>query len=579
MKKDDRIVLEIGDINNLGCGVGRAEDGRVVFVKGAVTGDVIEAKIIKVNKKFLVARTEKLVTASPYRVDMDICSAPLSCGGCVYRHIKYEHELEIKRDYVKNAFVKVGLSDVEVLPVMNTGKIAGYRNKGQFPLTEVKGKVTAGFYASKSHNIVPSNECTIQNPAFSPIVTEVCRFATEKKISVYNEETGKGILRHIYLRIAEKTGQIMLCVVVNADSLPYSEEFVTCITERFPNISGVILNINKKNTNVVLGDRFITLFGKEYIVDELCGLRFKISPQSFYQVNRDGAEMLYTEAAKKAALCGNEVLMDLYCGTGTIGLSMAKNTKKLVGIEIVESAVECAKENAERNGIENAEFYCADASDKETILKCAGGVRPDVVVIDPPRKGTTRELVECLDSLNVPKVVYVSCDPDTLARDCVCFREFGYEIGEVQPVDMFARTGHVESIVCLSRKTTHEMKLHASPFEKIKSGVKNIELRLFDEKRQKIKAGDDIIFTNTASGEKMRASVKKLHLFGSFEELYKTLPLLQCGYTAEDIDTAHPSDMEQYYSAEEQSKYGIVGIELFPPKRITDESVVCLTKK
>ena len=451
MKKDDRIVLEIGDINNLGCGVGRAEDGRVVFVKGAVTGDVIEAKIIKVNKKFLVARTEKLISASPYRVDMDICSAPLSCGGCVYRHIKYEHELKIKRDYVKNAFVKVGLSDVTVLPVMNTGKIAGYRNKGQFPLTEAKGKVIAGFYASKSHNIVPSNECAIQNPNFAPIVAAVCRFATEKAISVYNEETGKGILRHIYLRIAEKTGQIMLCIVINAESLPYVNELVACIKEGFPSVSGVILNINKKNTNVVLGDRFITLWGNDYIEDELCSLRFKISPQSFYQVNREGAEMLYTEAAKKAALKGNEVLMDLYCGTGTIGLSMAKNTKKLVGIEIVESAVECAKENAERNGIENAEFYCADASDKETILKCAGGVRPDVVVIDPPRKGTTRELVECLDSLNVPKVVYVSCDPDTLARDCVWFREFGYEIGEVQPVDMFARTGHVESVVCLTR--------------------------------------------------------------------------------------------------------------------------------
>lgn len=452
MKKDDRIVLEISDINNLGCGVGRAEDGRVVFVKGAVTGDVIEAKIIKVNKKFLVARTEKLISASPYRVEKDDCEAPLSCGGCVYRHIKYAHELDIKRDYVKNAFVKVGLPDVRVLPVMNTGKITGYRNKGQFPLTEVKGKVIAGFYASKSHNIVPSNECAIQNSNFAPIVSEVCRFATEKGISVYNEETGKGILRHIYLRIAEKTEQIMLCIVINAESLPYANEFVACIKGNFPSVSGVILNINKKNTNVVLGDRFITLWGNDYIEDELCSLRFKISPQSFYQVNRDGAEMLYTEAAKKASLTGGEVLMDLYCGTGTIGLSMAKNTKKLVGIEIVESAVECARENAERNGIENAEFYCADASDKETILKCAGGVRPDVVVIDPPRKGTTMELVECLASLGVPRVVYVSCDPDTLARDCVWFREFGYEIGEVQPGDMFARTGHVESVVCLTKK-------------------------------------------------------------------------------------------------------------------------------
>lgn len=451
LKKDDRVVLEITDLNNLGCGVGRADDGRVVFVKGAVTGDVVEAKIIKVNKNFAVARQEKLITASPCRIEKDICEAPLSCGGCVYRHITYEHELKIKADYVKNAFLKVGLRDVSVLDVMSTGKITGYRNKGQFPLTTVKGRVAAGFYAQKSHNIIPFDKCAIQNDSFAPIVAEVCRFATDVGIDVYNEETGRGILRHVYLRAAEKTGQVMLCVVINADSLPYSDELCERIRERFPFVSGILLNVNKKNTNVVLGDRYITLWGNDYIEDELCGLRFKISPQSFYQVNREGAEMLYNEAAKRAGLSGKETLIDLYCGTGTIGLSMAGKAKKLVGVEIVESAVECAKENAERNGVKNAEFYCADASDRETILKCAGGVYPDVVVIDPPRKGTTRELVECLASLSVPRVVYVSCDPDTLARDCVWFREFGYEIGEVQPVDMFARTGHVESVVSLTR--------------------------------------------------------------------------------------------------------------------------------
>lgn len=451
MKKDAVISLEITDINNLGCGIGRYTDGRVVFVKGAVTGDTVEARIIKVNKSYAVAKMEKLVKASPYRLAGEFCAAPLSCGGCVYRHIIYEHELALKQEYVKNAFIKVGLKDVNVLSTYRTGRMAGYRNKAQFPVGQNKNGVFAGFYATKTHNIVPISSCRIQNEGFAPIVEAVCRFATERRISAYDEASGSGILRHIYLRTGEKTGQIMLCLVINAQKLPYSSELVEMIREKFPSVTGILLNVNTRNTNVVLGDRFITLWGNDYIEDELCGLRFRISPQSFYQVNRDCAELLYREAEKRAELKGDEVLMDLYCGTGTIGLTMAKKVKKLVGIEIVEQAVECAKENAELNKIDNAEFFCADASNAQAILKCAGGERPDAVIIDPPEKGSTRELVECLASLEVPKIVYVSCNPDTLARDCVWFAEAGYEIGNVLPVDMFSRTGHVESVVCLKR--------------------------------------------------------------------------------------------------------------------------------
>ena len=451
ISKGGRLTLDITEINNLGCGIGHAPDGRVVFVKGAVTGDVLDAEIIKINKSFLVARITKIITPSPYRED-GYCAAPLSCGGCVYRHITYTHELELKHSYVKNAFIKAGLPEVSVLPTLSAGKISGYRNKAQYPVTKTKDGIRAGFFASKTHNIVPAERCALQNEAFGDIVEFVCRFADENAWSVYNEENGRGLLRHIYLRVGERTGEIMLCLVINGDTLPCSDKFIKEINERFPDIVGVLLSVNKKNTNVVLGDRFITLWGRDYIEDILCALRFRISADSFYQVNRDGAELLYSLAAERAELTGSEVLMDLYCGTGTIGLSMANKARKLCGVEINSSAVDCARDNAVRNGVGNAEFFCADAGDRDVILSAAGGVRPDVVVIDPPRKGSTRELAECLASLGVPRIVYVSCDPDTLARDCVWFSELGYSIGDVQPVDMFPRTGHVETIVCLNKQ-------------------------------------------------------------------------------------------------------------------------------
>ena len=452
IKKGDRFTLEVTELNNLGCGVAHAPDGRVLFVKGAVSGDVAEVEIIKVNKSFLVARLLRVVTPSPDRCEEEFCRAPLACGGCVYRHINYASELQVKTNYVKNAFTKSGLPEVEVLPALSAGRERGYRNKGQYPVAKTRDGIKAGFFASKSHNIIPADNCMLQNEAFADIVKFVCEFADGKGWSVYDEESGRGLLRHIYLRIGEKTGEIMLCLVINGESLPCSDEFVTAVIDRFPSVVSILLSINKKNTNVVLGDRFVPLWGKNYIEDILCGLRFRISPDAFYQVNRDGAELLYTLAAEAANLCEGDVLMDLYCGTGTIGLSMASKARRLCGVEIVEASVKCARENAKRNRVENAEFFCADAGDRDVILAAAGGARPDVVVIDPPRKGSTKELVDCLASLEVPRIVYVSCDPDTLARDCVWFKEAGYSIGKVQPVDMFPKTGHVESVLCLERR-------------------------------------------------------------------------------------------------------------------------------
>ena len=450
IKKGSVLRLRVTDLNNLGAGVARAEDGRVVFVRGAVSGDEIEAQIIKASKDFLVGRLLSVKAPSPNREE-GFCEAPNACGGCVYRHVTYAHELELKRDYVVHAFRKAGLPDVQVLPVRSTGKTKGYRNKAQYPVAKTKEGIRAGFYAAKSHNLIAAEDCQTQNGAFSPIVRAVCAFAERAGWTVYDEQTGKGLLRHIYLRIGEKTGEILLCLVVNGDRLPLAEEFCREMTEKFPSLAGILLNENREKTNVVLGKRMRPLWGQDCMEDELCGLRFRIAPDSFYQVNRDGAELLYGLAAEAAELSGSEVLMDLYCGTGTIGLSMAAKAKRLSGVEIVSSAVVCARENAKRNGIENAKFFCDDAGNAEVILRAAGGIRPDVVVIDPPRKGSTKELVETLSSLGVPKIVYVSCDADTLARDCKWFSEAGYEIGQVQPVDMFPRTGHVESVVCLKR--------------------------------------------------------------------------------------------------------------------------------
>jgi len=458
VKKNDTLELEITDINNLGAGVSHLEDGRVVFVRGAVTGDRISAKIIKVNSGYAVARLEGVLEASPYRLDDCFCNASESCGGCVYRHISYEHEKELKHSYVKHAFIKAGLPEVVINPVHSTEQKNGYRNKAQYPFAMTKQGVVAGFYATKTHNVVPAFDCSLQPRIFGEILRFVCDFANEKGLTVYDEERGKGLLRHLYLRYGKNTGEVMLCLVLNGKSLPCSSEFVSEIAEQYPCVKSIQLNVNTRNTNVVLGDKYVTLYGERYIEDVLCGVRFRITPESFYQVNHDGAELLYLLAREKATEGFDKKisLVDMYCGTGTIGLSMADSVSELVGVEIVEGAVECAKENARLNGYENAKFYAGDAKDIESLFASVeeqhGSLDPDVVILDPPRKGCTPEVVDFLAKRGVQRIVYVSCDADTLARDCKMFNDRGYDIGAVDPVDMFPRTGHVESVVCLRRE-------------------------------------------------------------------------------------------------------------------------------
>lgn len=457
MNKGAKVTTEITDLNNLGCGVGHLPDGRALFVAGAVAGDTVTAELIKVNKTYAVGRLLAVLLPSSDREE-GFCAAPLSCGGCVYRHLTYARERALKRGYVEHCFRKAGLADVTVEEVATTGEVKGYRNKAEYPIAATKQGLCGGFYAQKTHRVVAAKSCSLQPALFGEILHAVCEILDAQGVTAYDEATGKGLFRHLYLREGRGTGEVMVCPVLNGTRLPDEVGFVSALTARFPQITSILLNTNKKSTNVVLGDTYRTLFGKDYLEDILCGKRFRIAPAAFYQVNHDAAELLYGLAAARATEGGEGgLLLDLYCGAGTIGLSMAEKFDEIIGIEIVPAAVESAKENAALNGVINASFYCGDAATAETLLAPAEVARgsalaPDVVVLDPPRKGCDAALLRFLAARGVPRIVYVSCGPDTLARDCAILRELGYEIGIVTPVDLFPRTGHVESVVCLSRK-------------------------------------------------------------------------------------------------------------------------------
>ncbi len=439
--------VNITSINSSGFGVCRI-DGVVCFVQGAVTGDELEIKIIKSKKNYNIGRIEKIITPSQKRTEND-CPVFKKCGGCVYRHVKYEDELEIKETIVRDAFTRIGhFENINLKSIIAPESTLRYRNKAQYPLKNENGRIRAGFFAARTHEIIPCEDCLLQPEIFSDITKEICLFADENKITAYDEKTNKGFLRHIYLRIAEKTGEIMLTLVVTGNNLKKSDELVNRLTEKFPQIKSIVLNINAEKTNAILGEECINLYGNGYITDILCDTKIKISPLSFYQVNRRQAEKLYEKAREYMGDTEGKTVMDLYCGTGTIGLCTAKDADKLIGVEIIEQAVNDAKENAELNSRKNTEFICGDAEKAAEILK-EKNVKPDIIVVDPPRKGLTPNLIETINSFGAEKVVYVSCDPATLARDCEIFASYGFRVEEATPVDLFPRTAHVETVVSL----------------------------------------------------------------------------------------------------------------------------------
>ena len=449
MEKNDFYNVKIESISSSGFGVCRI-DGMVVFVADGVMGDEAEIKIIKKKKSYAVARVEKIIEKSPIRIDSD-CSVFKRCGGCAYRNISYEAETDIKKTLVTDAFERIGGIKItldEYIPAKNRLR---YRNKGQFPVSSDNGRLNIGFYASRTHKVVDCRDCLLQPEIFGEIIAKIARFIEDENISVYDEKSGKGLLRHVYLRIAEATDEVALCLVINGKTVPFIDKLTTLLTENFPQIKSISLNVNRNNTNVILGEKNITVWGEEYITDVLCGLKFRISPQSFYQVNRTQAQKLYGKAMEYAVLTGKENVVDLYCGAGTIGLCLADKAKKVIGVEIVPQAIENAKQNAVLNGINNAEFICGDAEKAARIL-FDRGEKADVIIVDPPRKGLTEPLIETIVKMAPDRVVYVSCDTATQARDCKVFSRLGYGVEKVSAVDMFPGTVHVESVVKLIRQ-------------------------------------------------------------------------------------------------------------------------------
>lgn len=451
LKKNDLAELEITGYTAEGSGVGRLACGAAVFVPQAAAGDKIQVKILKTAKTYAFGKLEKLLSPSPDRIPVD-CPQFSHCGGCVYRHISYEAELRSKQQRVQDALERIGgFHNVILKPIVGAQEPDRYRNKAQVPIGEgPAGSIQLGFYATHSHRIVHCEECLLQPEAFTAAVNAFRQWQKETREDVYNESTGRGHLRHLFLRIAQATGEVMVCVVVNGNGVHNEPRLVELLRKNVPGLKSVVVNSNREKTNVILGKKSRTVWGQDAVTDELCGLRFRISPESFYQVNRSQAEKLYALAGEYAGLTGCETVLDLYCGTGTIGLTMAKKARRIIGVEVVEQAVEDAKRNARENGIENAEFLCADAAKAADMLKNRGE-KPDVVILDPPRKGCDEALIETVAKMAPPRVVYVSCDPATLARDLKLFAKLGYKTEEATPVDMFPRTAHVECCCLINR--------------------------------------------------------------------------------------------------------------------------------
>jgi len=450
--KNSCYTLDIEGMTHDGMGVGRM-DGLAVFVDGAIEGESVEAKIIKINKNYAVGKLLDIKKPSPGRVT-PFCSLHKRCGGCSLQHIDYSAQLRFKTRMVKDSLQRIGgLEGIPVHDTIGMEKPVHYRNKAQYPVATVNGEPVIGFYARRSHQVVANDECGIQDEISGRVASTIKRFIKRNKISIYDENTGEGLVRHIVTRTGFKSGEVMVIVVINGKSIPLAQELVKDLTGGIPSIKSIFLNINNKDTNVILGDKNINIYGKKTITDYIGKLRFEISPLSFFQVNPVQTEVLYNKALEYAALTGEETVFDLYCGIGTISLFLAQKAKKVYGIESVEAAVEDARENARINGVDNVEFTAGKAEEIFPRIY-EEGARANVVVVDPPRKGCDEKLLEAIVQMAPERVVYVSCNPSTLARDLKYMDANSYRTVEVQPVDMFPWTPHVECVVGMQRKDT-----------------------------------------------------------------------------------------------------------------------------
>ena len=461
LQKNQILTLRIERLSSDGNGVAHSPDGETVFVPGAAPGDEADVRIVKDCKRYAFGILDHLRTPSPDRIPVD-CAVAGPCGGCSLRHLDYTAELRAKQENVTDAFRRIGGLDVPVLDICPSPEADRYRNKVQFPVgLDKNGNPCIGFYAGRTHRIVPCPDCKLQPGVLNDIGNALCRFFAENGIQPYNEETGRGLVRHIFLRRGAHSGQIMVCLVCTRPNLPHADALCTRLREQFADIATILLNVNSKNTNVILGTETHTLYGPGYIEDTLCGVPVQLGPLSFYQVNTLAAERLYGIAAQYAQLTPDDLLLDLYCGMGTIGLSMVDHCRELVGVEIVPEAIESAKANAARMGdavAAKSRFFCADAGQAATRL-AAEGLHPDVVMLDPPRKGCDEATLSAVVRMAPRRVVYVSCNPATAARDAAWLEQNGYHTEQVQPVDLFPRTKHCETVVLLSKGEVDSKKI------------------------------------------------------------------------------------------------------------------------
>ena len=424
-------------------------DGCVVFIPNAIVGETCRVRIEKAQKTWAAGKLVEILTRSPHRVNRE-CPVAKLCGGCDFWHMDYEEETRLKADRVRQALNRIGGKDLEEIPILAAPTCYGYRNKAQYPVASHKGRAYAGFFRAGTHQVVENEGCLILPKDADRVKKCVIDYVNHYRISVYDEESHKGLLRHIYVRQGAVSGQVLVCLVVNGRKLPHPEDLIRRLQE-IPGFTSLVLSVNTRPGNTVLGDEFITLYGPGYIEDTLCGLNFRLSPRSFYQVNHHQAQRLYEAAIAQAGITEKDLVLDLYCGVGTITLCMAKAAGKVIGVEVVEQAVADARKNAKRNGIENAEFFCGDAGKAALELENRG-IRADVVVVDPPRKGLNADTIEALHKMSPRRIVYVSCDPATLARDVALLEQQGYLLQSAQAADLFPRCAHVESIVCLCRQ-------------------------------------------------------------------------------------------------------------------------------
>ena len=461
LQKNEIYETVITDYTAEGQGVAHIE-GCAVFIPNAIAGERCTVRIEVAKKNWAAGKMVEILERSPHRINR-VCPVAKLCGGCDFHHMDYVEETRLKAERVRQCLNRLGGENLEKVEILAAADTTCYRNKAQYPVSSKNGKAYAGFFKAGTHQVIENDRCGILPREMDEVKNVVIHWMNKNKVSAYDEVAHKGLVRHIYVRRGVVSGQALVCLAINGPSIPKSSALIDEL-KKIPGFTTLVLSINTKKGNVVLGDEFITLYGPGYIEDTLCGLNFRLSPRSFYQVNHAQAQRLYEAAISQAEITKEDTVLDLYCGVGTITLAMAKAAGKVIGVEVVPQAVEDAKDNAQRNGIENAEFFCGDAGQAALELE-KNGVKADVVVVDPPRKGLNADTIEALARFAPRRIVYVSCDPATLGRDVALLKERGYHVKNALAADLFPRCSHVESIVCLSKLADTHIELEIDPEE------------------------------------------------------------------------------------------------------------------